>query len=274
LNHFEKAKEYYQKTIKFYEENHFLEDIDEGVLLYIKNKYSLANTLLIELYDSKAYNIQEKNMDLLNVISMHEKNIYLIEKKYKTYSPEWNDIYFNTLKALSEQYMLFQRNSNKSKKYFDKAKKLIKKLYEKDENRWKSEYIRISNTNIEILVQNEKYSLALTNGLKNITLIEKYFYENISLWGSAYSISLLMSLIAAKMLNKKKIMQELIDKYNEYLTPNEKLITGRINKELKFLINQFENKPSFHHEKAVKVGRNDPCPCGSGKKYKKCCGKN
>jgi len=26
-------------------------------------------------------------------------------------------------------------------------------------------------------------------------------------------------------------------------------------------------------EAADKVGRNDPCPCGSGKKYKKCCGK-
>ena len=25
---------------------------------------------------------------------------------------------------------------------------------------------------------------------------------------------------------------------------------------------------------AKKVGRNDPCPCGSGKKYKKCCGRN
>lgn len=24
----------------------------------------------------------------------------------------------------------------------------------------------------------------------------------------------------------------------------------------------------------MKVGRNDPCPCGSGKKYKKCCGLN
>jgi uncharacterized protein len=23
---------------------------------------------------------------------------------------------------------------------------------------------------------------------------------------------------------------------------------------------------------APKVGRNDPCPCGSGKKFKKCCG--
>ena len=25
---------------------------------------------------------------------------------------------------------------------------------------------------------------------------------------------------------------------------------------------------------ATKVGRNDPCPCGSGKKFKKCCGQN
>ncbi len=30
--------------------------------------------------------------------------------------------------------------------------------------------------------------------------------------------------------------------------------------------------PTVH--KSKKVGRNDPCTCGSGKKYKKCCGKN
>ena len=29
---------------------------------------------------------------------------------------------------------------------------------------------------------------------------------------------------------------------------------------------------TFHNE-TPKVGRNDPCPCGSGKKYKKCCGR-
>jgi len=27
-------------------------------------------------------------------------------------------------------------------------------------------------------------------------------------------------------------------------------------------------------KKVQKVGRNDPCPCGSGKKYKYCCGRN
>ena len=26
--------------------------------------------------------------------------------------------------------------------------------------------------------------------------------------------------------------------------------------------------------KGKKIGRNDPCPCGSGKKYKHCCGRN
>ena len=26
--------------------------------------------------------------------------------------------------------------------------------------------------------------------------------------------------------------------------------------------------------KEPKIGRNDPCPCGSGKKYKDCCGKD
>lgn len=29
-----------------------------------------------------------------------------------------------------------------------------------------------------------------------------------------------------------------------------------------------------HRAVSHKVGRNDPCPCGSGKKYKKCCGAN
>jgi preprotein translocase subunit SecA len=39
-----------------------------------------------------------------------------------------------------------------------------------------------------------------------------------------------------------------------------------------------ETRPPGEKQKPVvresaKVGRNDPCPCGSGKKYKKCCGR-
>lgn len=34
-----------------------------------------------------------------------------------------------------------------------------------------------------------------------------------------------------------------------------------------------EQKNSGTVRKEKKIGRNDPCPCGSGKKYKKCCGR-
>ncbi len=34
-----------------------------------------------------------------------------------------------------------------------------------------------------------------------------------------------------------------------------------------------EQKSSTTVVKGKKIGRNDPCPCGSGKKYKHCCGK-
>ena len=42
-------------------------------------------------------------------------------------------------------------------------------------------------------------------------------------------------------------------------------------------INGLDNDTTNHEpikNEGPKVGRNDPCPCGSGKKYKNCCGKN
>lgn len=47
------------------------------------------------------------------------------------------------------------------------------------------------------------------------------------------------------------------------------LLTPERRKEL-----YMEQKKSGTIVKEKKVGRNDPCPCGSGKKYKFCCGRN
>lgn len=46
------------------------------------------------------------------------------------------------------------------------------------------------------------------------------------------------------------------------------ILTAERKKEL-----YLEQKKSGTIVKEQKIGRNDPCPCGSGKKYKKCCGK-
>ena len=49
----------------------------------------------------------------------------------------------------------------------------------------------------------------------------------------------------------------------------DNLLTPERRKEL-----YLEQKKSGTVRKDKKIGRNDPCPCGSGKKYKKCCGAN
>lgn len=49
----------------------------------------------------------------------------------------------------------------------------------------------------------------------------------------------------------------------------DNLLTAERRKEL-----YRQQKASGTVRKGKKIGRNDPCPCGSGKKYKKCCGKN
>lgn len=49
----------------------------------------------------------------------------------------------------------------------------------------------------------------------------------------------------------------------------DNLLTGERRKEL-----FKEQRSSKTVVKTDKVGRNDPCPCGSGKKFKKCCGRD
>ena len=39
------------------------------------------------------------------------------------------------------------------------------------------------------------------------------------------------------------------------------------------IVKQYKASKTVRRE-SPKIGRNDPCPCGSGKKYKHCCGRN
>ena len=41
----------------------------------------------------------------------------------------------------------------------------------------------------------------------------------------------------------------------------------------KQITNDSDNTRARTPKKSEKIGRNSPCPCGSGKKYKNCCGK-
>lgn len=72
--------------------------------------------------------------------------------------------------------------------------------------------------------------------------------------------------------DKELLYKNMVDAKAEWLynLPQwDKLIDEERRKEL-----YKEQKLSKTVVKGEKIGRNDPCPCGSGKKYKKCCGRD
>jgi hypothetical protein len=71
-----------------------------------------------------------------------------------------------------------------------------------------------------------------------------------------------------EILNEKLRMIE-----EEWLQTPRQALEGKKPSEILDGGRLFPTKVETFKREAPKVGRNDPCPCGSGKKYKKCCGK-
>lgn len=72
--------------------------------------------------------------------------------------------------------------------------------------------------------------------------------------------------------DKEKLYYNMVGAKADWLYELEEwdaLLTPKRRKEL-----YREQKNSTTVVKDKKIGRNDPCPCGSGKKYKHCCGAN
>ena len=74
------------------------------------------------------------------------------------------------------------------------------------------------------------------------------------------------------IFDKEKLYKNMVDAKADWLynLPEWDLIFSAEKKKALYL----EQKKSGTIVKPKKIGRNDPCPCGSGKKYKKCCGKD
>lgn len=72
-------------------------------------------------------------------------------------------------------------------------------------------------------------------------------------------------------INLEKLYFNMIDAKADYLY-NLPQWDGIFSEEKRKEI-QKDYKESRIVRNEEKIGRNDPCPCGSGKKYKKCCGK-
>ncbi|UCG77812.1 MAG: preprotein translocase subunit SecA [Nitrospirota bacterium] len=71
-----------------------------------------------------------------------------------------------------------------------------------------------------------------------------------------------------------RINTEIITRVFRVQIRSEQELSGSINRSQKMVYSRGESESKQPVKKTAKVGRNQPCPCGSGKKYKKCCGAN
>ena len=76
-----------------------------------------------------------------------------------------------------------------------------------------------------------------------------------------------------KLIEADKKRREFIIKTDE-LRQKKNQVALEISKKKKMQEAQMQLNLSSEEKPEKKIARNDPCPCGSGKKYKQCCGKS
>lgn len=113
---------------------------------------------------------------------------------------------------------------------------------------------------VEFFLNNDKFSV---NIIRRVAQKHKNFMQ-----------------IVNELLNTKYTLDELLEKYkSRYLKTKVFSSTTVLYKSKAFsktlgIIEEDIERPELENIDLTKIGRNDLCPCGSGKKFKKCCGAN
>lgn len=228
-----------------------IECLDCADVLYAK--YSLANALaLVNQNPNYKDMIQE---ELLNVVKTLPENV--IGFKYNSDEKTFVSDYYDkeTLAVITE------RQANKP--FVVIAPQFINTLYSYDVI-INDKYLALANKLNELLDDQDRAS-EITVGLNRTALFgQDYntYIKNVVEGLSSLSANTINEVVALmsecynstpSVLNRGASPADLFNQAQRQSTPRA------INKPKTFV-------------NTNKVGRNDPCPCGSGKKYKKCCG--
>ena len=213
-------------------------------------------TGLIDPYEISYTQDMQKIMNECSFESMDDTNVFL--KKYNDFTNSVVE-FINNITQVKD-----------IEQFGHDFEIIFKTLY--DESQKRDSYKILHDKIDQILVKTFKvYEIDMVNNFKSsddfISYINKFFDDEMT----SEQIAMLMSV--STILKEKKVDESKLSGYffltislvavlNEYRkdelqkTQDNKFFTPRLEQE---------------NTKDFKAGRNEPCPCGSGKKYKKCC---
>ena len=113
---------------------------------------------------------------------------------------------------------------------------------------------------LEFFLENDKFS---ANIIKRVAQKHENFMDTVNkLLGTNYAFDELLEHYKARYLE------------NKIFSSTTVLYKSKVFSKTLGIIEEDIEKPELEGIDLSKIGRNDPCPCGSGKKFKKCCGAN
>ena len=120
------------------------------------------------------------------------------------------------------------------------------------------------------------------DAVENATACVRFFLEN-----DKFSANIIKRVaekhenfmdVINKLLGTKYTLDELLQRYksryleNKIFSSTTVLYKSKVFSKTLGIIEEDLERPQLEGVDLSKIGRNDPCPCGSGKKFKKCCG--
>lgn len=241
--------------------------------LEVKKKIK-NNTEIINLFRGmiKAYGILS-----------YDDTIMLLKK----YVDNFDEVDAITILKENEKYYLEEYDVIEKDNIFDENEEKIKLFSNFDIEDYEEILLEIDNKMEYSYISKEiLISMATTDYLEKSDLGKKFIKEMLKLFvmPKEYAIEnmyMLASDVQIRSINE--IIEDVIQGIDVKLGKDDRFYVEQvINKLLKNIpiwkfkgatINQLNGQTQEKNFKNKKIGRNEPCPCGSGKKYKNCCGK-
>ena len=235
---------------------------------YIKNKINkIDKCTYLPLYDkvikysigiAKTYGAIEIN-DAYNII---KRDINITEKEYLDIIGLFSMLELEPIYYSIENQAIcdFDIHDDEARELLSKNRKYV--IYDKEF------YKNMENNNyLDNLPQYKQFR----NYLKKLYCFD--INEDILLKGEIVEDYICFCQIDEK--NAVEFIKQAIDRYFEdYDNVEVNIIIGYVNKIRDKMPNWKKGGKVENEVKDKKIGRNDKCSCGSGKKYKNCCGKN
>lgn len=240
-------------------------DVDSKEDLELLKEYLNLKKIKYEFLDSefKVTTIEALSPIVANKVTlMANLTSATIESKY---GGDWQEI---------ARFKVSQINDDVDSNYF--KEKLKKELSTQKEIALNNARTITNQGGINILFTSHytelKYEYIILKNYNNILIKDIYFYNCPD--DETYKAFKLDKLnIFDKQKNKEnEILFKIFSKFMFYLRKYSinKFLTQQKGVLIYLLEDETKNK---EHQEREKIGRNEPCPCGSGLKYKNCCGK-